>query len=345
MSRDDVVLPGAGDRDVLLRAAVAAPSMHNTQPWRFRIAGTVVEVHRDRARELPAEDPDGRMLHLGLGAAIFNLRVAAAHLGYGADARYVLDPGRPDLVAEVELVAGGPDTPQLAALFAAVPERRTNRNPYTDQRLPGDVRELLSLTAGTEGTELRWVDEPSRLHWLRMAIADANVEDDFDESRTAERRQWVGGDRDAEGVPASALGPRPRGRRAPVRDLGATPFDNRRPSADFETSPQLAVLSTRRDGPAEWLRAGQAMERLLLEATAHGVATSLLNQAIEHSRLRWLVRDPLGAWSRPQAVIRFGYGPPVPATPRRPLADVVLPAEPEATEPTEADGASTEPES
>src|SRR6266545_3262194 len=218
MSRDDVVRPGAGDRDELLRAAVAAPSMHNTQPWRFRFAGAIVEVHRDRSRELPAED---------------------------------------------------------------------------------------------------------------------DLEDDFDEDRTAERRSWVGGERETEGVPASALGPRPRGRRATVRDLGATPTESRRPAADFEAEPQLAVLSTRRDGPAEWLRAGQAMERVLLEATTQGVATSLLNQAIEHSRLRWLVRDPLGSWSRPQAVMRFGYGPPVPPTPRRPLADVLLP-DPEPPEPEDA---------
>jgi Nitroreductase family len=97
--------------------------------------------------------------------------------------------------------------------------------------------------------------------------------------------------------------------------------------AHFEQHPQLAVLSTRRDGPAEWLRAGQAMERVLLEATARGMATSLLNQAIEHDQLRWLVRDLLGTWARPQAVIRFGYGPPVPPTPRRPIADVLLPDE------------------
>ena len=335
MSRDDVVRPGAGDRDELLRAAVAAPSMHNTQPWRFRFAGAIVEVHRDRSRELPAEDAEGRMLHLGLGAAVLNLRVAAAHLGYGTDTRYAVDPDRPDLVAEVELVPAGPETEQLAALHQAVFKRRTNRNPYTGEQLPGQVRELLSLTASLEGTELQWVDEPTRLHWLRLAIADADLEDDFDEDRTAERRSWVGGERETEGVPASALGPRPRGRRSTVRDLGATPTESRRPAADFEAEPQLAVLSTRRDGPAEWLRAGQAMERVLLEATTQGVATSLLNQAIEHSRLRWLVRDPLGAWSRPQAVMRFGYGPPVPPTPRRPLADVLLP-DPEPPEPEDA---------
>lgn len=312
------------EREFLLRAAVAAPSMHNTQPWKFRFTGHAVQVLRDRDRELPAEDPDGRMLHLTLGAAICNLRVGAARLGLGAVARYAVDPGRPDLVAEVELGPAGPDTAQLAALHAVLSERRTNRNPYLETRLPDDVRQLLRATAALEGASLEWVDDAARLHWLRMTIAEADLEDGWDRARTAERRHWVGGRRHAEGIPASAFGPRPTSRTAPVRDFAATPEDNRRRAADFEQHPQLAVLSTRREGPAEWLRAGQAMERVLLEATAHGVANSLLNQAIEHNELRWLVRDPLGAWGRPQAVIRFGYGPPVPPTPRRPLADVLI---------------------
>ncbi len=313
------------DRAVLLRAAVAAPSMHNTQPWRFRFVTHGVEVFRDRDRELPAEDPDGRMLHLSLGAAILNLRVAAAHLGYCAATRYVADPARPDLVAVLELTAGPDDAEQLDALYPQLPRRRTNRNPYLDQRVPDDVRHLLAITAELEGTSLEWVDDPTRLHWLRMTTADADFEDGWDPRRTAERRRWVGGERATEGIPASALGPRPDRRTSSVRDMAATPEDSRRQAAAFEHKPQLAVLSTRREGPAEWLRAGQAMERVLLEATAHGVATSLLNQAIEHRELRWLVRDPLGAWNQPQAVIRFGYGPPVPPTPRRPLDDVVLP--------------------
>jgi hypothetical protein len=313
------------DRVELLRAAVAAPSIHNTQPWRFRFTSGGVEVFRDRARELPAEDPDGRMLHLTLGAAICNVRVAAAHLGRGAAVRYESNPSEPDLVAALELMPAGPDAARLADLYPALAERRTNRNPYLEARVPDDVRQLLGVAAELEGASLEWVNDATRLRWLRMTIADADTEDGWNEARIAERRRWVGGERDAEGVPSESLGPRPYNRRASVRDLAATPADSRRPGAAFEQNPQLAVLSTRGEGPAEWLRAGQALERVLLEATAHGVSTSLLNQALEHRELRWLIRDPLGAWSRPQAVIRFGYGPPVPPTPRRPLEDVVMP--------------------
>jgi len=312
------------DRDALLRAAVAAPSMHNTQPWRFRFRGWVVEVHRDRDRELPAEDPDRRMLHLSLGAAVFNLRVGAARLGYGAEARSTFDRSRPDLVAEVELTQAGAETARLRELAAFVSQRRTNRAPYSDEHVPADVRRLLDLSAGLEGAELEWLAAPARRKWLQLATNDAILADAEDPGRTAERRRWVGGDRTADGVPSSVLGPRTSAGTSPARDLAATPADANRMVAEFELDPQLALLSTVHDGPVAWLRAGQALQRVLLEATAHGVSTSLLNQAVEHDALRWLINDPLGTWHRPQAVIRFGYGPPVPPTPRRPLTDVLM---------------------
>jgi nitroreductase len=316
-----------GDRQELLRLTVAAPSMHNTQPWRFRFRGWVVEVYRDRERELPAEDPARRMVFVTLGAAIFNLRVAAASLGYGSDVHQLRDQRKPDLVAEVDL--RGPRAERLAALAPAIPHRRTNREPFTERRLPDEVRRLLEDAARTEAAELQWLERPSRRWWLQMATNDAVATDDRSTERTAERRRWVGGDREIDGIPSRSLGPLPAGGTTVVRDLAATAADEGRIVADFEREPQLALLATKYDGPLEWLRAGQAMERVLLEATAHGVSTSLLNQVIEHEGLRWQINDPLGPWNRPQAVIRFGYGPPVPPTPRRPIADVLLPDEPE----------------
>jgi nitroreductase len=310
------------DREALLRAAVLAPSIHNTQPWRFRFVERTVQVFRVRERELPAEDPSRRMLFLSLGAAIFNLRVAAAARGMGSEVRHLVDQRLPDLVAVVELSLS-PGEP-LAALAPYLTKRRTNREPFTDERLPAQARVELDLCARVEGAVVQWIDRPSRRWWLQMATNDAVAADDVDAARTAERRLWVGGHRDSDGVPSSALGSRVAGRSPVVRDLAATEADAVRPVAEFEREPQLAVLATRYDGPIEWLRAGQALEHVLLEASARGWSTSLLNQAIEHEELRVQINDPLGPWQRPQAVIRFGYGRPVPPTPRRAVEDVLI---------------------
>lgn len=168
----------------------------------------------------------------------------------------------------------------MAALAPYLMQRRTNREPFTEQRLSAQLRVELDPCVRVEGAVLQWIDKPSRRWWLRMATNDAATADDEDATRTAERRRRVGGDRAVDGVPSSALGSRVAGGDQVVRELAATEADAGRPVADFEREPQFAVLATRYDGPIEWLRAGQALEHVLLEATARGVATSLLNQAI-----------------------------------------------------------------
>jgi nitroreductase len=311
-------------RQELVAAAIQAPSMHNTQPWRFRFTGDRVEVHRDPRRELPVEDPQRRNSLISAGAAVFNLRVAAEHAGYQVAATLHNQTDR-TLVAEIRLVARTPDGEKgpLDELYRYLAVRRSNRNPYAESVIPAAVRAALVTAAADEGAMLDWVQDQARRDWLLSLSADANLFDNTDLARRAERGRWVGGDRDREGVPSSALGPRPKRRSAPVRDLAANRSDRVRPTAEFEVEPSLAVITTRYDMPKSWLVAGQALEHVWLEATRHGLAVSLLTQAVEHAELRWLVRDPRAGWSEPQVVIRFGYGPEVPATPRRPVSEFI----------------------
>jgi hypothetical protein len=134
----------------------------------------------------------------------------------------------------------------------------------------------------------------------------------------------VGGPRRADGIPVRSLGPRPSGRDAAFRDLGHA-VDTVRETAVFESTPTLAVLSTVHDHPVDWVRAGQGLERVLLEATLSGISASFLNQPLEHDDLRWLVRSPLSGVGRTHMLLRLGYGEPVPPTPRRPLDEVRRP--------------------
>lgn len=322
MARNPAAL-AAADREVLVGAAILAPSMHNTQPWRFRFTGRRIEVHRDPRYELPAEDPDRRMSLISIGAVVFNLRVAASHLGY-EPAVTLHDSTDHTLVAEVELSAEASDgRPELADLYPELARRRTNRAAYDDREIPVPVQAQLGNAAAAEGASLEWVTEQARRNWLLRLTGEANMSDDLDPLRVRERNHWVGGVRDRDGVPSAAFGPRPRRRSAPVRDLAVRRGDEARPSSDFEANPVLGVLATRHDTPRDWMVAGQALQRVLLAATQAGLASSLLTQAIEHRELRWLVRDPLTGWSEPQVVMRFGYGPEVPPTPRRPINEFI----------------------
>jgi nitroreductase len=311
------------ERDILVRAAVLAPSMHNTQPWRFRFRHRTLEVHRDPDRELRAEDPDGRLTMIGVGATIFNIRVAAASLGRGTTTRLSPDPERDLLAAEVTVEPPTTDLTDPAELFPYLSRRHTNRYPFADRPIPVEVRDQLSQAAEREDARLEWVQDDHRVRWLLELARDAEVAEADDPRRWEERQRWVGGDRDRDGLPSSALGPRPAEPSA-VRDLAVDPRDQLRESAHFEGRPALAVLWTERDDPQTWLRAGQALQRVLVVGTTHGLAASLVNQPIEHTELRWLARDPEFGWSEPQVVIRFGYGPEVAPTPRRPIAEFLL---------------------
>ena len=133
--------------------------------------------------------------------------------------------------------------------------------------------------------------------------------------------RWAGGARDREGIPDEVVAPHDPGGAAPVRDF--TPA-RRGPGryAWFEEQPQLAVLSTRFSGRADWLRAWQALQRVLLIATIRGIEASPLTQPLETADA-WLVRDPRSGVEYPQMILRFGYGLPVPRAPRRPISDVL----------------------
>ena len=312
----------------LLRAAAAAPSMHNTQPWRFRVSdpGRTIELRADPARQLPYGDPDGRAAHIACGAALFNLRLAAAAAGLRADARLLPDPGEPLLLATVWLA--GPHRPAAAEaeLHAAIEERHTNRQPFSSRPVPPGVLAELAEAASLEHATLHILDRDEAVRVLNLA-ADAERAQLADPAYRAELARWTGGQRDHDGIPDSALGPRSPEGHTPVRDFTPGPRTQPVRYAWFEDTPQLVVLSTRTGSRAGWLRAGQALQRVLLTATARGIATCPITQPLETADA-WLVRDPRSGSEQPQMILRLGYGLPVPPTPRRPPGDILDKPEP-----------------
>ncbi|MGY0488110.1 Acg family FMN-binding oxidoreductase [Streptomyces sp. WG-D5] len=307
-----------------LSAAVAAPSVHNTQPWSFRldVDTPALEVRAAPERGLPELDPAGRALHLSVGAAVFNLRVAVAHSGWLPVTRLLPRPTDPALLASVRPAPGGKgERTHRADLFDVIWSRHSSRFPFSEHPVPADVRAELVEAAHAGGAALTFLGPVERAHVLRLS-AEGERRNSADAVRGAESRRWVrwpggGAPADDLGMPRETLGPQDARGRLPMRDFTAERHRERLPAQNFERAPAIAVLSTPHDRRADWLRAGQALEHVLLVATAHGLRSSLLHQALEWTDLGRRISPASGTRDHVHMVIRLGYGPTGPITPRR----------------------------
>ena len=307
----------------VVSAAVAAPSVHNTQPWLFRFEGNMVHVLADTTRHLKAQDPDGRALYMSCGAALLNLRVAIEHFGYACHVHVQPDPMDPTRVATVEVGEEQTPTAMIDELHTAIPLRHTNRMPYDDRPVPPAVVGALAEAAAQEGADLYALQDPAERHRLVGLIHDADVSQT--PATVAESHHWTAvEDSRSDGVPVSALGPIPESPATPHRDLAGGRRIPGRGFAVFEQDPTLAVLTTPNDDVRAWINAGQALERVLLVATVEGLVSTFANQPLEAPQLRWLVREPDRPIGFPQMILRLGYAPAAPATPRRPIEDVIV---------------------
>jgi nitroreductase len=306
-----------------LVAATAAPSIHNSQPWLFRLRDDGVDVLVDWRRQLHAVDADGREMHLSVGAALFNLRVCLGAQGY--EVAVDLAPRWSDDAIAARVTLGGPlaVNPAARALNDAISRRHTNRRPFAPMPVPDRVLTELSTAAELEGGVLRPADDPLYTAVLSL-IRTADNRLRADAAYQAELAAWTTppgiGRRD--GVPRSAFGPRDTDGALPLRDLS---IGHGAPVAvvEFEAEPTIALLYTRADTRQDWLRAGAALQRVWLTATIRGLALTPLTQATEIPQLRRLLKDPTVGVA--QSVLRLGYPlSPAGPSPRRPLADVIV---------------------
>ncbi len=306
-----------------LQAAIAAPSIHNSQPWRFAVGPGAVDLYADQGRQVRVVDPRGRELLISLGAALLNLRVAILRYGRVPMTRLLPDRDRPDLVATVRVGPHIDPDPTVRALAHAIPTRRTSRRPFTRVSVPAEVLAELAAAAEVEGGTLRVADDLARDQLLGLArSAERLLRTDprYREELTA----WTTSDPTrTDGVTRTAFGPWDALETLPLRDFGLTRPTEPRRAAHFEARPTLVVLSTAGDSPDQWLRAGQALERVLLTATVRGLSATPLSQPLELPQLRDLLTDPTDG-TCPQVILRLGYGPLSAASPRRPLSEVLV---------------------
>jgi hypothetical protein len=311
-----------------LQLAARAPSVHNTQPWRWRVGEGSVELLADEARRLRATDQDGRDLMLSCGAALHHLRVALAAAGVDTTVHRLPDATRPDLLATIELHPGsgrhsGVDPEQAAA----IPGRRTDRRRFDGWAVPEGVTAQFVQHAGAQGAILRVVTDGMALHTLYAAIRAAAAEHDEDAVVEAELIAWTGLHGTDAGIPAANI-PVPGKRSAgpPERRFADAELTER--GAVAPDSATLLVIGTSSDDRLSQLRAGEAASAVLLQAALAGMSSSPLTEPLEIARTRAVIADEvLDSTMSPQIVIRVGWpsgaGTVPPLTPRRALDEQI----------------------
>lgn len=304
----------------IVAAAVLAPSSHNTQPWGFSYVDGNLRLYADRTRALTVNDPQDRELTISCGAALFNVRVAAAAAGYTAESRLLPEREDPDLLAAVTFTASS--RAPYAPLAEALPLRRTHRQDFEPQTPPDRLDASLDKAVHEHPVELRWVPPGEERQRVASLVAEGDRAQFAVPAWRRELATWMRPRRAEDGL-ALPWWSAPVIRRVVAHvDVGARTA--RTDAAATLAAPWVVVLSTDADTPSAWLECGEALQHLLLVAALHGVQAGYANQPCQVAPLRPRVREALAIDGSPQVVLRLGHAPSGRAAPRRPLDRVLL---------------------
>ncbi|MEO8023887.1 Tat pathway signal protein [Polaromonas sp.] len=312
----------------LVRQATLAPSSHNTQCWRFKLAPRSITMAPDLTRRCPVVDPDDHHVFVSLGCAAENMVHAALAAGLHAEPRF--DPDGDGKIA-VNLEA---TQPRITPLFHAIAERQCTRGDYDGQPIsPAELRQLEQAGTG-DGVSLRLLTARPAVEGVLEHVVAGNTSQMNDAAFVSELKAWIRfsadeAQRTGDGLFTGASGnpalPRWLGTR--VMGLFFTPeSENEKYARQIRNSAGIAVFVSERSDKAHWIEAGRCYERFALQATALGIRNAFLNQPVEVGAVRpqfaaWL---GLASHQRPDLVVRFGRGPALPLSMRRPVQAVLV---------------------
>lgn len=322
---------GSQLRRELVRCATLAPSSHNTQCWKFRVEQDAITILPDLTRRTPAVDPDDHHLYVSLGCATENLVQAALANGLKGQPRFDAAPGGGIRVA-LE-----PTQAVVSPLFKAIPARQCTRAEFDGKPLSTEELKLLKQAGKGDGVQLILLTEKAAMEKVLEYVVQGNSAQMNDPAFVAELKQWIRFG-SAEAVQAGdGLYSASSGNPSLPRWLGSMLFsmfftpdsENDKYAKHIRSSAGIAVFVSQADEktaqPAHWIEVGRAYERFALQAAALGIRNAFLNQPVEVSSLRPQFASYLGVGGRrPELVVRFGRGPELPKSLRRPLAAVLV---------------------
>ena len=313
----------------LVRYASLAANGHNTQAWRFALAPTRVTILPDLSRRTPAVDPDDHHLFVSLGCACENLSLAAEASGRLATVAFQPENGGR---IQIDLDAS---QPRPSALFDTITRRQTTRSEYTGTAVPPAELRQLEQAAKVEGVSVIVLTDRAKLDSVRDFVVHGNSLQMEDEAFTAELKHWIRFNPKEAMAKRDGLFSGCTGNPAIPTWIGETLFplvfveksENDKYAKHMASSPGVAVFFGDRADPDHWTRVGRSVQRFALQATALGLKYAVVNQPVEVASVRTEFAKWLGlGTARPDFVLRFGYGRPLPMSLRRPTADIVVPA-------------------
>ena len=307
-----------------LSLALRAPSVHNTQPWQWRVGDESLHLYSDPDLHLPHTDPDTRDMMISCGAALNHCLIAFSALGWQSKVHRFPNPSDPHHLAAIELHRY-PANDMDIALAASIPRRRTDRRFYSSWPVPqGDIA-LMGARAARAGVMLRRVDGLANLKHL---AAEAAHRHSMDSDYLIELSTWSGRYGSLAGVPARNTPEPDPSAPIPARSFAGPVLAQAPGFTATEDNAAVIALGTVADDDMARLRAGEVTSLVLLTATALGLSSCMITEPLEIAETRDAVRaDVFGSDGYPQVLLRIGWAPvntdPLPSTPRRALSEVV----------------------
>jgi nitroreductase len=293
-----------------------APSVHNTQPWRWTVLANRLELTLDGDRQLAVADREGRLAVLSCGAALHHARVALAADGWACTVDRLPAPAWPDLLAVLTPTARTSPDADARRLVQAMWVRRTDRRPLSDESLAPVVLAAVAEAVRAEGAHLH-VLTGEQVYDLASAADRAGAVEAADERTSEELAYWTSRG-DGLGLPPGVLPEQNPATTVPVRDFGRAGTLPSGPGHDRAAA--YAVIYGDADERADWLRAGEALSAAWLTATVAGASVLPFSAVVEVDVTRASLRRLVAGLGRPYLVLRLGVADPadagVPRTPR-----------------------------